>query len=66
MKFVSCKCKSTSKSVCRKNCSYRKHGFRCVAACGECRDESCGNHVDKTEEDYDADIFEKNLFALFD
>ena len=32
-----------------------------MVACGECRDESCGNYVERTEEDYDA-----NLFDLFD
>ena len=67
LELVSCECKSTSKNVYRKNlCLHRKHGFRCIVACGKFRGESCGNYVDSTEEDYDADIFEKNLFDLFD
>ena len=35
-----------------------------MAACGECR-EPLRNFVD-IQEDYDEDIFEKNLFDLFD
>ena len=33
---------------------------------GECRGESCGNSVDIIEGDYDEDMFERNLFDLFD
>ena len=57
----------TSKNVCLKNiCSCRKHGLTCMVVCGKGRIESCGNCVDSTEEGYDADIFERNLFDLFD
>ena len=67
LKFASCKCKSTSKNVCLKNiCSCRKHGLKCMVVCGKGRVESYGNYVDSTEEGYDADIFERNLFDLFD
>ena len=67
LKFVSCKCKSTSKTVCRKNLySCRKHGLKCMIACGECRGESCGNYVDSIEKGYDAGMFERNLFDLSD
>ena len=37
-----------------------------MIACGECRDGSCGNYVDSIEKDYDADMFERNLFDLSD
>ena len=37
-----------------------------MVACGECRGESCGTYVDIIEEDYDEDMFERNLFDLFD
>ena len=37
-----------------------------MVACGECRTESCGNSVDIVEEDYDEDMFGRNLFDLFD
>ena len=67
LKFVSCKRKWTSKNVYRRNlCSCRKYGLKCMVACGECRTESCGNSVDIVEEDYDEDMFERNLFDLFD
>ena len=67
LKFVHCKCKSTSKNVCRTNlCSCRKHGLKCMVARSECRGELCGNSVDIIEEDYDEDMFERNLLDLFD
>ena len=37
-----------------------------MAACGECRGESCGDSVDIIQEDYGEDMFERNLFDLFD
>ena len=37
-----------------------------MVVCGECRGESCGNSVDAIEEDYNEDMFERNLFDLFD
>ena len=36
-----------------------------MVACGECRGESCGNYVDCIEEEFDADLCERNLFDLF-
>ena len=66
LKFVRCKCKTTSKNVCRTNlCSCRKHGLKCMVACSECKSELCGNSVDIIEKDYDEDIFERNLLDLF-
>ena len=66
LKFGDYKCKLISKNVCRKNlCWCRKHGLKCMAACGECR-EPLRNFVDIIQEDYDEDMFEKNLFDLFD
>ena len=37
-----------------------------MVACGNCKEESCENSVDTTEEDCDIDIFVRNLFDLFD
>ena len=37
-----------------------------MAVCGECRGKSRGNSVDIIEEDYVEDMFERNLFHLFD
>ena len=66
LKFVDYKCKLISKNICRKNlCWCRKHGLKCMAECGECR-EPLRNFVDIIQEDYDEDMFEKNLFDLFD
>ena len=67
LKFVRCKCKLSSKNIRRTNlCSCQKHDLKCMVAFGECRDESCGNSVDINEEDYDKDMFDINLFDLFD
>ena len=66
LKFSDYKCKLISKNVCRKNlCWCRKHGLKCMAASGECR-EPLRNSVDIIQEDYDEDMLEKNLFGLFD
>ena len=43
----------------------RKHDLKCMAACGKCRGESCGNSVDMIEEKYDEDKFEMHLLGLF-
>ena len=44
LKFVRCKCKLTTRNPCGSNtCSCRKHGLKCVTACGDCRGESCRN-----------------------
>ena len=65
LKFVDYKCKLISKNICHKNlCWYQKHGLKCMAACGKCR-EPLRNFVD-IQEDYDEDMFKKNLFDLFD
>ena len=37
LKFVRCKCKLSSKSPCSTNCSCKKNGLYCVAACVLCR-----------------------------
>ena len=67
LKFVRCKCKLSSKNVrCTNLCSCRKHDLKCMVAFGNCRSESCGNSVDINEEDYDKDMFDINLFDLFD
>ena len=66
LKFVDYKCKLISKYICRKNlCWCRKHGLKCMTACGECR-EPLRNFVGIIQEDYDEDMFKKNLFDLFD
>ena len=53
LRFVRCKwCKSSTKNPCGSNsCSCRKHGLKCVAACGECRGETCKNCDEITLED---------------
>ena len=44
LKFVRCKCKLSTANPCGNNtCSCRKHGLKCVTACGDCRGESCRN-----------------------
>ena len=36
-----------------------------MVACGECRGKSCGNSVDIIEKDYNENMFERNVFDLF-
>ncbi len=37
IKFIRCKCKLSARSPCSSNvCSCRKHGLKCVSACGDC------------------------------
>ena len=43
----------------------RKHDLKCMAACGECSCESCGNSADIIEEKYDEDKFEMHLLDFF-
>ncbi len=57
LKFVRCKCKLTSTNPCGTNtCSCRKHGLKCVTACGDCRGVNCLN----AEDDFIDDL-EENL-----
>ena len=44
LKFVRCRCKLSAKNPCGSNlCSCRRHGLKCVTACGDCRGETCRN-----------------------
>ena len=65
LNFIRCKCKTTTKNPCgTTHCSCRKHGLKCVAACGDCRGELCNNMV--TEENIvDDEELERNIFDLF-
>lgn len=56
LKFVRCKCKLSSPNPCGTNtCSCRKHGLKCVTACGDCRGESCRNAEGTVLDDTDLD-----------
>ena len=51
LNVVRCKCKAESRTPCgTSQCSCRKHGLKCVAACKNCNGMSCDNAVDH---DYD-------------
>ena len=54
LKYVRCKCKHSSKSSCSMNCSCKKNGLYCVAACGHCQSGSCQN------ENYSKNVSEGN------
>ena len=43
LKVFRCKCKIISKSPCSTNCSCKKNGMHCVAACGNCQGDGCEN-----------------------
>ena len=60
LNFVRCKCKSSSKNTCMTmQCSCRKNGLKCVAACANCcgpNGSGCGNAAETTV--HDEDIFD--------
>ena len=44
LKVIRCKCKSSTKNQCGTNvCSCKKHGLKCMSACGGCHGEDCKN-----------------------
>ena len=54
LKFIRCKCKLSTAIPCGSNtCSCRKHGLKCVIACGDCRGESCRNAEETIYNNYD-------------
>ena len=62
LSFVHCNCKTTSRNTCGTNlCSCRKNGLTCVAACVDCRGESCNNSRAETVDDNE----NRNLFEQF-
>ena len=67
LKFVRCNCQTTSKNTCgTKICSCRKHGLKCVAACGDCRGKSCNNMAELMVEPLVNDEeLDRNVFDLF-
>ena len=63
LNFVRCNCKTTSRNTCGRNlCSCRKNGLTGVAACGDCRGESCNNSSSETEDDNE----DRSLFEQFE
>ena len=57
LKFVHCKCKlSTANPRGSNTNSCRKHGLKCVTACGDCRGESCRNVEQTFYNNFDNDI----------
>ena len=67
LNFIRCNCRLTSKNVCgTQRCSCRKHGLKCVAACGDCRGKECNNmaNVDNVEPSDDEE-FDMNIFYIF-
>ena len=62
LKFVRCKCKLSTTNPCGSNiCSCRKHGLKCVTACGDCRGESCRNAEEPVYNDIDNSIFSDSM-----
>ena len=54
LKFVRCKCELSARNPCGNNsCSCRKHGLKCVTACGDCRGDSCQTAEEFTLDDED-------------
>ena len=67
LKFVRCKCKLSTKNPCSINCSCKKNGLYCVAACGNCRGDGCENENPKNRlvDGYSDDIDDRNVFDIF-
>ena len=52
LKYVRCKCRLSTRKPCGNNtCSCRKHGLKCVTACGDCMGESFRNAEDTDLDD---------------
>ncbi|KAG1665078.1 hypothetical protein GQR58_019552 [Nymphon striatum] len=67
LKVIRCNCKTSSKNQCGTNiCTCRKHGLKCMPACGGCQGESCSNKadledIDMSDDDTDGEDGEKNI-----
>lgn len=67
LNVIRCNCKLSTKTPCGKgNCSYRKNGLSCVAACGHCHGNNCANVVQFEDVDDEDECFERNAFELFE
>jgi len=68
LKFVRCKCNPNKKNSCGGlTCTCKKHGLRCVTACGNCRGELCTNkefEIDSSSYE-EGDFQDKNIFDIF-
>ena len=65
-------CSMNTKNPCRKQCRCKRHGIKCMTACGQCQGSKCTNKMenydtDSSKDDYgssedcDGNIFEKLL-----
>ena len=67
LKFVSCKCKFSSKIPCSRNCSCKKNGLYYVTAWGHCHSDGCQN--ENPTKNFADDICEENdkinIFDIF-
>ena len=41
LKFIRCNCKSLNNMCSTNQCTCKRYGLKCVAACGKCRGEAC-------------------------
>ena len=44
LKFIRCSCKSLNNMCSTNQCTCKRYGLKCVAACGKCRGETCENN----------------------
>ena len=44
LKFIRCNCKSLNNMCPTNQCTCKRCGLKCVAACGKCRGEACENN----------------------
>ena len=72
LNFIRCNCKPTSRNPHSTNiCSCRKNSLPCVAACGNCHGDGCGNardEIDCPDDQYSSsheDCLDRNAFDIF-
>ena len=67
LKFIRCNCNASKRNPCGGlTCSCRKHGLRCVVACGGCRGEFYSNKEFETETSEEDDDDIENIFEILD
>ena len=67
LKFICCKCKPSTKNPCSTNCSCKKNGLYCVAACGNRQGDGYENENPKNQiiDDFSEESDDRNIFDIF-
>ena len=63
LKVIRCKCKSTNNQCGTNVCTCRKHGIKCMLACGGCHGENCKNKMMSLFNKFTTNF--RNFFSTF-